>query len=389
MSSPAAITWAVLSLEWCAFLTEGVQEEDYKTAEKRQRKSEAMRCWKVYLVVASVPFFLHVSLFLFLTGLWLRLRDMNRQLGLTVGILGLIIALSYAIVILLPILAEAPFFTSVSEMVYPLVNEIRYFLRLRNFFHAPPIFTWISRTLASTSSRFFLRLAPVYHRCPHSSLRVAATLWIHSLQYIYKIASSLAYATWTVATSISHAIFPGFRPSRDPFKELSRLQIGSSDRDKGVHQRALFWLMNSPPTQSEVEEVLKEFTDVRGLGNAEEPLDRGIVKLLVLSLSSVLENGRITEDEQPISDHCTRFLAEEMDLTFREAKCDPRILVRNAAISNGLRGISNLTPPPHCYGHLGMRTTISGIRWFNCCGFPLPGNKLVLLSSESDRTYGR
>ena len=86
----------------------------------------------------------------------------------------------------------------------------------------------------------------------------------------------------------------------------------ASDRDKEVHQRALFWLMNSPLTQSEVEEVLKEFIDVRGLGNAEEPLDRGIVKLLVLSLSSVLENGRITEDEQPIFDHCTRFLTEEM-----------------------------------------------------------------------------
>lgn len=37
ISSLAATTWAILCLEWCAFLTEGVQAEDYEEmAEKRQ-----------------------------------------------------------------------------------------------------------------------------------------------------------------------------------------------------------------------------------------------------------------------------------------------------------------------------------------------------------------
>ena len=40
----------------------------------------------------------------------------------------------------------------------------------------------------------------------------------------------------------------------------------------------------------------------------------------------------------PIFDHCTMLLAAEMDRTFRAAKYDPRILVRNTVISSGLKG---------------------------------------------------
>jgi len=142
MSGLAATTWAMLSLEWCAFLTEGDQAEDYEEmAEKRQRKFEAIRRWRMHIAVASIPFFLHVSLFLFLVGLWLRLREVNKQLGYIVGIPSLIIGLSYVTVSLLPVFTEAPFHTSVSEMVRPLVNEIRYLLRLRHFAHPPPIIT--------------------------------------------------------------------------------------------------------------------------------------------------------------------------------------------------------------------------------------------------------
>ena len=101
MSSLAATTWAMLCLEWCAFLTDGVQAEDYEEmAEKRQRKFEALKRWRMHLIVAAIPFFLHMSLFLFLTGLWLRLRDVNNQLGLIVGVPSLIIASSYVVVTL-------------------------------------------------------------------------------------------------------------------------------------------------------------------------------------------------------------------------------------------------------------------------------------------------
>ena len=346
-SSLAATTWAILSLEWCAFLSEGVQAEDYEEmAEKRQRKFEAVRRWKMHLVVASIPFFLHVSLFLFLAGLWLRLRDVNKQLELFVGIPSLVIASSYVIVSLLPLFTEAPFYTSVSEIFHPLVSKIKHLIKLRHFIHAPIIFSWISTSFARMSSKTLPHLNNIYHKHLSLPLRVVATLLIASLKYIYKLTGPLAHATRTVVTKTLVLISPTLQQGGGTFKELNRLQIGRSGQDKGVHQRALCWLMNTPLTCSEVKEVLKEFSD---LGKVEEPLDRSIVKLLVLSLSSVLENGRITEDEQPIFDHCTRILTEEMSRAFRDAKYNPAILVRNSAISNGLKEYLDFDtshPPP-------------------------------------------
>jgi len=347
MSSLAATTWAMLSLEWFAFLTEGVRAEDYEEmAEKRQRKFEAVRRWKMHIVVASIPFFLHISFFLFLAGLWLRLRDVNKHLELVVGIPSLVIVSSYVIVSMLPLFTEAPFFTSVSEMFSPLVNEIKYFVGLRHFVHAPLIFSWISTSFTRMSSKSLPHLNNIHQNHLYPPLRTVATLLIYSLKYIYKLVGPPAHGARTIITKTLLPIFPTFRPGGDTFKELNRLQIGRSGRDKGVHQRALCWLMNTPLTCSEVKEVLKEFSN---LGGVEEPLDRSIVKLLVLSLSSVLENGRITEDEQPIFDHCTRILTEEMSRAFRDANYNPRILVRNAAISDGLKeylDFDAFSPPP-------------------------------------------
>jgi hypothetical protein len=351
MSSLAATTWAILSLEWFAFLSEGIKAEDYEEmAVKRQQRLEAIKRWKMHIIVASIPFLLHLSLFLFLAGLWLRLRDVNRQLELIVGIPSLLIAVSYAIVILLPMFTEAPFFTSLSELISPLVNEFRYLLSLRHFVRAPPIFTWISRSLASIPRKPPPHPDPVHRKRLRSPLRVVVNPLIRSLKYICKFIGPPFYVTWVVVTRVLHAILPRFRPGGDLFKELNRLQFGSSGRDEGIHRRALLWLMNTPLTQSEVMEILKEFSRLRNLKNPEEPLDRAIVKLLVFSLSSVLENGRITKDERPIFDHCTMLLTEEMDRTFRDAGYNPRILVRNTTISNGLKGYVNFdtsVPSPH------------------------------------------
>ena len=329
MSSLAATTWAILSLEWCAFLAEGVQAEDYEEmAEKRQKKLEAVRYWKMHLVVASIPFFLHLSLFLFITGLWLRLRDIDRRFGLVVGIPGLVIGSSYIIVSLLPIFTDAPFPTSVSEMVSPLVKEIRYLIGVRHYVHAPPIFPSISRPVVQTLEH----LRPFLHSCYTCLsllLHAMATSLITSTKYIYEHAGRYVLTT---TTGILLPVLPTFRISGDPFKELNKLRIGLS-HDFGVQQRALFWLMNTPLTHSEVKEVLEE---LRRLGSIEGPLDRGIVKLLVLSLSSVLEDGQITRDEQPIFDHCTKLLTEEMDRVFRDAEYNPTIVVRNTMISERL-----------------------------------------------------
>jgi len=339
MSSLAVTTWAMLCLEWCAFLTEGIQAEDYEgMAEKRQRRFEAVKRWRMHLVVASIPFFLHISLFLFLAGLWLGLWDVNQQLGLIVGIPTLIIASSYLIATLLPMFTEAPLFTSVTEMTQPLADELKHLLRLRRFVHAPLIFPWISRSFAKISNKFHPLSSFAFRRHFSRSLRITASLLITSLERAHKFASPLFRTTGTIISITLLPIVPTFQPKGNPFKELNRLQIGRSDRYKGIHQRALFWLMNTPLTHSEVKEVLKEFHD---LGKVEEPLDRSIVKLLVLSLSSVLENGRISEDEQPIFDHCTRILVEEMDRAFRDAEYNAGILLRNTAISSGLEPYFN------------------------------------------------
>ena len=309
-SSLAAAAWAMLGFEWCAFLKEGVLAENYEEmAEKRQRRFETVQRWKMDTVVASIPFLLHVSLFLFLAGLWLRVRDMNKQLGLVVGIPSLILGSNYAIVTLLPMFTDAPFFTSFSVVVRPLVDEIRQLGR---------------------GSRLFL----------YSVGLVLVTVLGALLDFVYD-----AYPDF-VTTFGSAVVFqrpslqrPSLRPGGSPFEELRMLQNSTStpDRDKEVRQRALFWQMSVHLTHSELREVLKEFSNLRSLAETEEPLDRSIVKLLVTSLSSVLEDDRITEDEQPIFDRCTRLLTQEMGRTFRDANYDPRILVRNTEVSNGLK----------------------------------------------------
>ena len=327
MSSLAATTWAILCLEWCAFLTERRQAEDYEEmAEDRQRRFEAVKRWRMRMVVAFIPFLLHISLFLFLAGLWLRLRDVNRQLGLIVGIPGLVIAASYVIVTLLPLFTEAPFSTAATEMIQPLLDKVKLLYRS---VHAPPIFPWISSSFSKISNNPRRRLNPLSYECLSRPFWIAMSALITFIKYIYKRSGPFVRAI----TITLGPIFPRFKSGGNPFKELKRLKIGRKNRDKAIQQRALFWLMNTPLTQAEVKEVLKEF---RKSGKVAEPLDPSIVKLLVLSLSSVLEDGHISDDEQPIFDHCTRVLAAEMDRAFGAAEYTPGIMVRNTAISSEL-----------------------------------------------------
>ena len=312
VSSLAATTWAMLCLEWCAFYTDGVPPEDYEVmAEKRQRKYEAVERWRMHLVVAAIPFFLHISLFLFLAGLWLRLRDVNDQLGLVVGVPSLIVALSYVIVTLLPIFTDAPFSTSASELLQPIFDGIKRIAELGRFIRPP---------------RIFFRL-------------------IHRLivfpKWIYEMAKLCIRNLWK-AVALVFPVDPAFWSYKNPLDELNKLKVGRSGRDRGVHLRALLWLVNTPLSQDEVKGILEEFK-ARNRGSAGKPLDRTIIKLFVLSLSSILEDNRVTDDEQPIFDHCTAALAEEMDRAFINGEHNSRILLRNTAISEKLAPHFHLT----------------------------------------------
>jgi hypothetical protein len=336
VSSLAATTWAILCLEWCAFLSDHVQAEDYQEmAEKRQRRFEAVKRWRVHLVVAAIPFFLHLSLFLFLAGLWLRVRDMNKNLGLIVGVPSLAMTLSYVVVTLLPIFTEAPFLTSVSELAQLVAGEVR---RIARLYRPPRVFRQItSPLLVGSLPRTFANLKTSSHFS-----------WVRTRRFtafprsIYKI-TRLYIHTWqkTIAL-VMLPIIPTFGSDQNPFNELNKLKVGLSDRGKGIHLRALFWLMNTPLSQDEVKDILKEF---KRLNTAGTPLDRSIIKLLVLSLSSVLQDGGISFDEQPIFDHCTRVLAAEMDRAFGDGGYNKRIPFRNTWISDRLLPYFCLTPP--------------------------------------------
>ena len=322
VSSLAATTWAILCLEWCAFLSEGSPAEDYEEmAEKRQLKFEAVERWKMRLIVAAIPLFLHTSLFLFLAGLWLRLRDINKQLGLIVGVSSLTVASSYVIVTLLPIFTNAPFSSSASELVAAVVWGISRLFKLRLRVRRPLVFTWIANLLP----------AHIPSPRPQQFSALAGDA--------YKTVRQYTHAAWKTVASLP--ILPTFAFERDPFNELNKLEVGRLERDKRIHLRALYWLMNTPLGKDEVKEILKEFKNL-GAG-AGEPLDRTILRLLVSSISSILDNNDISEDEQPIFDHCTAVLAEGMERAFEEGEHNPRNLFRNAAVFEKLSPHFHLT----------------------------------------------
>ena len=105
--------------------------------------------------------------------------------------------------------------------------------------------------------------------------------------------------------------------------------------------------MNTHLTQSEVQDVLKQWKQLRSPGDVEGQLDRAMVKLLVSALSSVQWDGEITSREQPIFDHYTMLLAEEMGRVFHDAKYDAKVLVwMPDAIPERLKKFVDFTKPP-------------------------------------------
>ena len=337
ISSLAAAIWAILCLEWFASFTEGYQAEDYEEiVEKTQRRFEAMVRWRVRLVMAAIPLFLHISLFLFLAGLWLRLRDINKQLGLIVGVLSLILASSYVAVTLLPTFTDVPFSTSASELIGPVVNGIRHIFRLRRFIRPPLVFVWIANRFPVGSPFRTPILPPLLSYIPRLRPRQFSAL----VTDVFKMVALYARATWRVFALLP--IIPTFVFDRNPFDELNKLQVGSQ-QDKRIHTRALFRLMNTPLSRDEVKEILTEFKN-RG-GSVGEPLDRSVIRLLVLALSYILDRNDISEDERPIFDYCTIALTEEMDRAFENGEHDRRILLRNHAVFKKLLPYLHPTPP--------------------------------------------
>ena len=335
--SLGASTWAMLCQEWCAFHLQGRQPEDYaEMATKRQRSFQAIKKWKMDMLVTFIPFVLHLALFLFLAGLWLRLADKDRVLGFVVGIPAAIIAATYVVSTLLPVFTDAPFDTSVSELVK---SVIKYFKHLPRFPRIlwPPVFTSLSGSVFSKGlpnsnpnvppgvSSFLRRR----YRHAKWTFRHLTFLTISALKRTYKLSAPLLFSIWRGIL----VFLPRFEFEEDgPLEELNWLSIDHPEQSLEWRAKALFWLLQMPLNQGEVGEVLRELDKITCGGDSYVP-DPQSVESLVLCLSSVLSDGYVSSEERHITMHCLRVLARALDHAFFVSDSKELIILKNDAIS--------------------------------------------------------
>jgi hypothetical protein len=316
MSSLAATIWAIICLEWCAFLTDVTKAEDYEeVVEKRQCQLEAIQRWRMGLIIATVPLFLHFSLFAFLAGLWLRLRDINKEIALLVGVPSLIMASTYTTTALLPIFTTAPFFTSASKIIRLAIRGTRCIIRHCRFIRPPRLIAWMLGQVFRLISTLFqaLRRIALSLNIPH-----LWTITFTSARSIFGKFASYLVSVWQTFIRFLPFILPTYVPDPPPFNELNALKFGPLDLNKQIRLRALVWLMNTPLTREEVKNILEEFRLHFKTAVWKKSLDRSrVIKLLVSSLSSLLANNDISPKEELIFRHCTEILADEIEKAFR------------------------------------------------------------------------
>jgi len=339
--SLGASTWAMLCQEWCALHLQGRKPEDYtEMATKRQRSFQAIKKWKMEAFVISIPFILHLSLFLFLIGLWLRLDGKNRVLGLVVGVPASIIAATYVAFTLLPVFTDAPFYTSASELVELALKHFRRPPQLPRILW-PPVFTPLTNVLGSvfppknqpnsntttqSGISFFLRRG---YQNGKRTLKRFTFLTISALKRIYIHSAPPVFPLWRGIL----AFLPRFEFAEDgPLEELNWLTIDPPEQNLEWRARALFWLLQMPLNQREVGEVLQELDNITRGGDS-HIIGRQFVGLLVLCLSSVLADGYISSDEELVTVHCMRVLARALDHAFFVSESKELIILKNDAVS--------------------------------------------------------
>ena len=342
--SLGASTWAMLCQEWCALHLQGSKPEDYtEMATKRQRSFQAIKKWKMEALVISIPFILHLSLFLFLVGLWLRLADKNKVLALVVGVPASIITATYVVFTLLPVFTDAPFSTSASELVRLVLKHFRRPPQLPRILW-PPAFTSLTGalgsvlppknqpnpyTLATPDVSSILRRG---YRNAKRALKRLTFLAISALKRIYKHSAPPVFPLlWGFLAFLPRFAFP----EDGPLEELNWLSIDPPEQSSEWRARALFWLLQMPLNQREVGEVLQELDKITRAGD-NHIVDRQFVGLLVLCLSSVLADGYISSDERLVTVHCMRVLARALDHAFFVSESKELIILKNDAVSKAL-----------------------------------------------------
>lgn len=368
--SLGASTWAILCQEWCVLHLRGRKPEDYaEMATKRQRTLEAIKAWKMKTLVVSIPVVLHLSVFLFLAGLWLRLASKNRALGLAVGIPATIIFATYVVFTLLPVFTNAPFSTSASELIESLLEYLKHPPRFPRII-PPPVFTSLSDVYSSifpskaqhathsiapqTSS--FLRAR---YRNARWAFRRLTFLTISAVKRVYKHTAPKVLPLWRAF----HAFLPRFEFEEDgPLEELNWLNIDHPRQNLEWRARALCWLLQMPLNQREVGEVVEELDKITS-GGDRHILEPQFVKLLVLCLSSVLSDGYISSDERHVTIHCTRVLARALDRAFFVSESRELIILKNDAVSAALDPLFAYQAPPSVDDRLEWEDMITSL-WF-------------------------
>ena len=284
------------------------------------------------LLVMSIPFALHLALFLFLAGLWLRLTDKDPVLGFIVGVPALFIAATYVISTLLPVFTDAPFHTSASGLIKYVLKHSRR-PRFPRILWPPVLSSFVSvlskdRPNPNPDAPLGVSSFSRWYPETKQAFRHPAFLTISALKRVYKRSAPLILSIWRGVL----VFLPRFEFEEDgPLEELNWLTIVRPEQNLEWRAKALFWLLRMPLDQQEASDLLQELDGIiRHDGYAPDPQS---VESLVLCLSSVLSDGYISPNEEHVTMHCLRVLARALDHAFFVSKRREFIILKNDTVA--------------------------------------------------------
>ncbi|KAJ1304272.1 hypothetical protein OPQ81_005432 [Rhizoctonia solani] len=148
----------MLAKQWCYSYMSGRAGQPHIQARTRQRRLEELERWKMPEILAILPVFMHLSLFLFFIGLVIHLWDTHVGVAIPVLATTAFTGTFYATTTMLPITYElCPYATPLSQFIKSCPNALELIKK-----EAPAIFNKLLKTLRhpkidiSIMKRFFV-----------------------------------------------------------------------------------------------------------------------------------------------------------------------------------------------------------------------------------------
>ncbi|KAF8706092.1 hypothetical protein RHS03_05218, partial [Rhizoctonia solani] len=117
----------MLAKQWCYSFMSGRAGQPHVQARTRQRRLEELERWKMPEILAILPVFMHLSLFLFFTGLILYLWDTHVGVAIPVLATTAFTGTFYATTTMLPITYElCPYATPLSQFIKTCPNALEF-----------------------------------------------------------------------------------------------------------------------------------------------------------------------------------------------------------------------------------------------------------------------